>query len=404
MSDRLSPPERRLVLTLSAIRDVREQRRDEFPRLLAAVDPDRVRRHLEDQRLLPLLGSRLLDLVPAAAASWEGPVRAAIRAAQLRGLFFEAVQSEAVAALEAAGIPALPLKGTALAKVAHGDPGLRIAGDVDLLVPTSQVLHALAILRRLGYRPPEDQMWVGGLPLLHYTLHRDDASPRIELHWRIHWNERAFSRELLARSHVDGDLRRPERALEGAALLLFHARDGFLGLRLPTDIAAWWDRHRDELPAGALAPIVERHPFLHRSIVGAAASLEAVTGVSAASLVGDLRPDPATRLAVRLSDPFAERRYRSTVANLLLVDWLLACNRDKLGVLRRNVFQPLEHIRAERELASASTGELALRSAGHACATLGRYAPLAAQLLWRVRGGRWLELGAELRVSAPAAT
>jgi hypothetical protein len=52
-----------------------------------------------------------------------------------------------------------------------------------------------------------------------------------------------FSAAVLERSLLVDGMRRLEPVEQLAALLLFYARDGFLGLRFVADIAAWWDRH-----------------------------------------------------------------------------------------------------------------------------------------------------------------
>ena len=57
---------------------------------------------------------------------------------------------------------------------------------------------------------------------------------------------------------------RPAPADELAALLLYYARDGFAGLRLAADIAAWWDANGRGLPDGALDDLVGAYPALAR--------------------------------------------------------------------------------------------------------------------------------------------
>ncbi|MER3458636.1 MAG: hypothetical protein C4309_08450, partial [Chloroflexota bacterium] len=59
-----------------------------------------------------------------------------------------------IGALEAASIPAIVLKGPALALTIYPDPALRVIGDLDLLVRREQVEQAMAALHSLGYGPP----------------------------------------------------------------------------------------------------------------------------------------------------------------------------------------------------------------------------------------------------------
>jgi hypothetical protein len=49
------------------------------------------------------------------------------------------------------------------------------------------------------------------------------------------------------------------------ALMHYQARDGFAGLRHPTDIAAWWDAHGDEVRSPVLEPTATAHPALRRA-------------------------------------------------------------------------------------------------------------------------------------------
>jgi Uncharacterised nucleotidyltransferase len=100
-----------------------------------------------------------------------------------------------VTALEDAGVPTLPIKGTTLADRVHGETGLRPTTDVDVLVPRAQIRSAVEVLRALGYAAPEDPVWTDGLPEMHYTFGGGDAAaPRVELHWRVHASERSRRR------------------------------------------------------------------------------------------------------------------------------------------------------------------------------------------------------------------
>lgn len=63
----------------------------------------------------------------------------------------EKTQREVNAALHDAGIPALWLKGSALARTVYPEPTLRPMGDLDVLVPFAQRENALAVVQGLGY-------------------------------------------------------------------------------------------------------------------------------------------------------------------------------------------------------------------------------------------------------------
>jgi hypothetical protein len=58
-----------------------------------------------------------------------------------------------LAALEAAGVLAIPYKGLVLSELAYGDLAMRQAGDIDLLVRSHEVPRAQAAVEKLGYTP-----------------------------------------------------------------------------------------------------------------------------------------------------------------------------------------------------------------------------------------------------------
>lgn len=63
----------------------------------------------------------------------------------------ERAQLEVDAALQSAGIPAIWLKGSVLARTVYPEPSLRPMGDLDVLVPYEQREAALQIVRDRGY-------------------------------------------------------------------------------------------------------------------------------------------------------------------------------------------------------------------------------------------------------------
>lgn len=74
--------------------------------------------------------------------------------------------AELLAALEQAGIPALPFKGAALAPLVYPDPLVRPMGDLDILVHARDIDRGVVILRELGYRffsrSAEDEVYLKG--------------------------------------------------------------------------------------------------------------------------------------------------------------------------------------------------------------------------------------------------
>ena len=59
-----------------------------------------------------------------------------------------------------AGIPAIPLKGIALAASLYEDPALRVFEDMDVLVPTDRAIEAFRLIVSSGYKPEFTQQFL----------------------------------------------------------------------------------------------------------------------------------------------------------------------------------------------------------------------------------------------------
>jgi hypothetical protein len=141
---------------------------------------------------------------------------------------------------------------------------------------------------------------------------------------------------MLARGEAIDGTRRPLPIDQLAALLLFYARDGFAGLRLAADIAAWWDRYGDARSLRALADLAERHPPLSEAWRSAIVVASAIAGLPTGPMPDGLRP--RTRrgvLACRLSNWDLRGNPDQIMANVTLVDGLLAPRSDLPRFARR---------------------------------------------------------------------
>jgi hypothetical protein len=92
--------------------------------------------------------------------------------------------------LSTAGIPAIPLKGIALAESLYGDQYTRVCADVDLLVPPVHCHRAIEVILSAGYPDVYHNAFFRKLALRHgrhYSFQRNDAGPStyVELHWRL---------------------------------------------------------------------------------------------------------------------------------------------------------------------------------------------------------------------------
>lgn len=338
--------ERRLILLSAGTAARRQVMRDRAERLLVEVDWPRLAATLHARRLLAVLGPRILELAGDSTDDrFAAAVERALEAGRRQGSLLQLLTLHIVAMLADAGIRCAPLKGPLLGEAIHGDRGRRLSSDVDLLVAPEQLREAVDTVRGLGYGAPADHLLEDGLPLLHLRLLDErEKLPPLELHWRVHWYERRFARERLLPPTVDpgGDWR-PAPTDELAALLLFYARDGFIDLRIASDLGAWWDVHGAKLPPAALAELHDAYPELARVIPAAVTVAENVVGLPAERVMGNaFRLAFRERVAVRLANPNPHSSQPQLYADMGLIDGLLAPAGGFGEFVRRQLLPPAE--------------------------------------------------------------
>jgi Uncharacterised nucleotidyltransferase len=366
--------EARLILLSAAPSSRRKETRGEMQHLTSRVDWRRLEAMLAARRLLALLGERIAQMAGEhAPARFTDAISRAKRDARRHGQFMQLVAARVTTALAAAGVPSLVLKGPDLGELLYGDAGYRMGSDIDVLVAAEDLPKAVAAAMEVGYERPSDPLGKDGLPLLHFTLgHATGRLPELELHWRVHWYERRFARDMLERSvpaseRADAlaampaaDARVPGR--EGApspidgfvSLLLYYARDGFIDVRLLSDVVGWWERFGEQLQPGSLDRTVREYPELRRALLAALATAQALTGMPARALVSEFeRLDARAWLAVRLANPNPRQSLTQLHADVALVDWLLAPKGGQREFLHRQLLisrEILEYhaMRAER--------------------------------------------------------
>ena len=368
---RIPTPEHELLLCVAGPLAQREAHRDRAARLRQTVDVSTLIGQLQRHRLEALLGGRILALGSSPAPALVASVRRAADAGRRIAAAQELVTLGVLAALDAAEVRSVPLKGPLLAAALHGDAALRVSTDIDVLVAPEDLAAAVQVVGSLGWTPRH--AWPRArMPLLHEEMGRAGTVPGVELHWRVHFYEREASAAMLRRAVKDPAAGwRLAPADELAMLILVWARDGFAGLRTPVDIAAWWDRHADATQQPVLGPFVRDHPRLRRAVVTAATILEDLVGVPARALVGDVPGLPRRSLiARRLADPLLTLSDNQGIAEVSLMDALVAPTSDLPRFLRRQVVLPAD-IARERFPESRSA---ALASAGHAVRVVRRYA------------------------------
>ena len=156
------------------------------------LDWDYLYRAAQRHGLLPLLHSHLHGLA-AVPADFRQRLQTHARANAVHNLQLGGELLQLLQLFDAHALPALPFKGPTLAALAYGNLALREFGDLDLLMPQSQLPRAKALLLERGYRvayplsPRQETAYlrtIRQLPLL-----RDDGCV-VELHTAL--TPRAF--------------------------------------------------------------------------------------------------------------------------------------------------------------------------------------------------------------------
>jgi hypothetical protein len=377
-----SQAERRLILLSAGTAVRRHDTREQAGRLVGEVDWSRLAETLRLRRLLPALGPRILELAEGRASDgFAAAVEQALELSRRQGTLLELITLRVMAMLADAGIRSTPLKGPLLGEAIYGDPGRRLSSDIDLLVSPEQLQAAVEVVRGLGYDAPTDYVERCGLPRLHFALvHERGELPPVELHWRVHWYERSFACERLLPPTCDQQGGwRPAPTDELAALLLFYARDGFVDLRLASDLSAWWDIFGADLPPGALDELLSVYPALARVIPAAIKAAVNTVGLPAAQIIGHMpKLDLRERMAVRLANPNPHASQAQLYADIGLIDGLLMPRGSFGAFVRRQVILPSEVL---DELDRRAPKRRARSSLGRGAGMLGRYGLAAARLV-----------------------
>lgn len=157
--------------------------------LLPPCDPDRLAALAARHRLVPVVHGFML----ARGVRPPEPLTAALRAATIRTLRQTALLARVTAALEAAGVRALVLKGLPLSVRLYGRPDMRSAADIDLLVAAECRAPAHDVLMAVGCRPTP-----GSTVETPFRMEKDAGyvgphGDPVELHWRLTRNRHLLS-------------------------------------------------------------------------------------------------------------------------------------------------------------------------------------------------------------------
>ena len=204
------------------------------------------------------------DLAQRAAGPADGGYEAAIRQLRLRhvshALSYERAEREILTLLEAAAVPSVILKGSALSRDLHGEPHCRTSVDVDLLVRPGDVPAADATLCAAGYRRDNNQPLSFWMRRLHHaTYQHPDSRVPVEIHWNF--SIPGFfdlePAEIWDGVSLDGLRGRLEPSMALTLLLMHHHLHGCADLRTLVDLVWAFERHREELHSGRLTGRLE---------------------------------------------------------------------------------------------------------------------------------------------------
>ena len=167
---------------------------------------------------------------------------------------------------EAAGVPAIPVKGLVVAESLYGSLAARGAADLDVLVRPADLPAGREVLVELGYRQRPEPTFTALVHEYHdppWYVGSGNEAVRLELHWDL-WADRFFRSDAIGRWEraVPGTLLgRPVRLLTLEDMLIhlaIHRSRSALRLRWVCDIAELVRGHGTEVDWAAVEERADR--------------------------------------------------------------------------------------------------------------------------------------------------
>lgn len=163
------------------------------PNLLALVGLLRgqsIKLHADDMKaLMQLAADEGVEAMAAERLTAHQPgsdLESLTRKAALQSMLLEQITREVLAHTQRIGIPALLLKGNALAHWAYPQPHWRACSDVDILVPSREAAEQLAqALRRAGFERATTSGALVAFELMCTRQLTPDWKVEIDVHWRL---------------------------------------------------------------------------------------------------------------------------------------------------------------------------------------------------------------------------
>lgn len=152
------------------------------------LDPDRLGRLLEENRLSPLF-HRMSISFPLTMdwVSLRERLSDTYQRSLLQGLRQLKAGQDLMEILVNAGIKSLSIRGPFLAEDVYGDPALRLSSDIDVLVACRDRRRAWKACQAAGYRSLdwECPLWPVDQHRIHWRLQRAGDPVVCELHWAV---------------------------------------------------------------------------------------------------------------------------------------------------------------------------------------------------------------------------
>lgn len=215
----------------------------------AAIDWPRLERVAARHRVSALVHDGLHRAAVAVPDATRRTLAARAAAAATDGLRKAAETLRIQIAFDAAGVPMLAIKGSALALIAYGELSIKQSWDIDVLTMPGEALVARHVLEDLGYviiapAPADDSSFVRYAGLTkECVLRHPTLGFSVELHWRLLDNAWLLP-SLDARAPcqatalADGALRTFENDALFAYLCVHGTMHGWFRLKWLADVAA----------------------------------------------------------------------------------------------------------------------------------------------------------------------
>jgi hypothetical protein len=192
----------------------------------------------------------------------------------VRSMRQESAENRALSLLSAEGVPAVLLRGNAIARDIYDDPYCRTSTDIDILIRQEDLARSDSVLSKNGYVRGDNlplKFWVNRI---HHAVYRcPDTDDLIE----VHWNFGIPSFFGLTSEDIWADIVQIEKGQYRLSpemtilhLLMHHYMHAFRELRILTDIIWALHKHEDSIEWSSLVQKMKDIGLLKTAMITAA--------------------------------------------------------------------------------------------------------------------------------------